>query len=273
MLLCIRKGLLLMEKLNNNRIKQIRLEQNKKQKEVANFLGITEQALSYYERGKREPKLETWQKLADYFDVPIPYLQGLGVSKDNMINLMIFRLRWNEQYGPSFLIALDHLKEILQKRINDKDMCYLNNKLDNAVKDEKSVIKFLMDHKKDDELGYLISEHLTFIDDYNFLASLPSNRNNTFYPQINDRIWQDNKDILIDYAITDNEELLLGTAANLSMLDEETIANLSKNDERKKEISYRLVLLFELLATEGDNDEKNDKLRTDIKKLLDMSEI
>ncbi|MDU7064452.1 MAG: helix-turn-helix transcriptional regulator, partial [Lactobacillus paragasseri] len=32
--------------------------------------------ISQYERGKREPKLETWQKLADFFGVSVPYLQG-----------------------------------------------------------------------------------------------------------------------------------------------------------------------------------------------------
>ena len=32
--------------------------------------------LSQYETGRREPKLETWQKLADFFGVSVPYLQG-----------------------------------------------------------------------------------------------------------------------------------------------------------------------------------------------------
>lgn len=32
--------------------------------------------LSRYETGRREPKLETWQKLADYFNVSVPYLRG-----------------------------------------------------------------------------------------------------------------------------------------------------------------------------------------------------
>lgn len=49
----------------------------KTQKDVAEYLGITEQALSFYERGKREPKLEMWIKLANYFGVPVDYLQGV----------------------------------------------------------------------------------------------------------------------------------------------------------------------------------------------------
>ncbi len=43
--------------------------------------------LSQYETGKREPKLETWKKLADFFDVPVSYLQGFGLSNEQAINI------------------------------------------------------------------------------------------------------------------------------------------------------------------------------------------
>ncbi len=33
--------------------------------------------LAKYERGDREPKLEKWQELADYFNVDVGYLQGI----------------------------------------------------------------------------------------------------------------------------------------------------------------------------------------------------
>lgn len=61
-----------------NRIKELRVEKHKTQKEIAKFLNITEQALSHYERGLREPKLKTWQALAKYFNVSVPYLQGIS---------------------------------------------------------------------------------------------------------------------------------------------------------------------------------------------------
>lgn len=59
-----------------NRIKQLRLEKGLSQRKLAEETGISQQSLSFYEKGDRRPKIETWQKLADYFDVPIPYLQG-----------------------------------------------------------------------------------------------------------------------------------------------------------------------------------------------------
>lgn len=60
-----------------NRLKEIRQEKKLSQKDLAKKLNISQQAISLYEKGDREPKLETWQKLADYFNVSVPYLQGL----------------------------------------------------------------------------------------------------------------------------------------------------------------------------------------------------
>lgn len=60
-----------------NRLKEIREENHLSQTEVAKILGVTRQAISLYEIGKRKPKLETWQKLAQLFAVPVAYIQGL----------------------------------------------------------------------------------------------------------------------------------------------------------------------------------------------------
>ena len=65
-----------------NRLRELRKEKKLTLKEVSsqleqNNLKISPDALAKYERGDREPKLETWQKLADYFNVSVPYLQGL----------------------------------------------------------------------------------------------------------------------------------------------------------------------------------------------------
>ena len=59
-----------------NRIKEIRQEKHLSQTDISKLLGVTRQAISLYEKGDREPKLETWQALADYFNVSVPYLQG-----------------------------------------------------------------------------------------------------------------------------------------------------------------------------------------------------
>ena len=48
----------------------------KTQQEMADYLGISRQAYSNYETGKREPDYETLLKLGDYLDCSIDYLLG-----------------------------------------------------------------------------------------------------------------------------------------------------------------------------------------------------
>lgn len=60
-----------------NRIKELRKSKGLTQAELAKKVGISEQAVSFYENDRRKPKIETWNRLADFFNVSIPYLQGL----------------------------------------------------------------------------------------------------------------------------------------------------------------------------------------------------
>lgn len=59
-----------------NRIKEIRLQKKVSQKDLAESIDITRQAISLYEKNLRTPSPKVWQALADYFNVSIPYLQG-----------------------------------------------------------------------------------------------------------------------------------------------------------------------------------------------------
>ncbi len=60
-----------------NRIKELREKRNLTLDDVQIQTGINRGTFSNYENGTTEPKLNTWQKLADYFNVSVPYLQGL----------------------------------------------------------------------------------------------------------------------------------------------------------------------------------------------------
>ena len=64
-----------------NRIKELRQKNSLTLKELSQQLkntgfNISPDSLAKYERGDRNPKIEKWQKLADYFNVSVPYLQG-----------------------------------------------------------------------------------------------------------------------------------------------------------------------------------------------------
>jgi transcriptional regulator with XRE-family HTH domain len=63
-------------------IKKLREENNLSQKDIAEYLGITRQAVAAYELAKREPDYEVLKKLADYFGVSVDYLLGRVTCKD-----------------------------------------------------------------------------------------------------------------------------------------------------------------------------------------------
>ena len=56
--------------------KKIRTEKGLTQKQVADGIGITEQAYQRYEYGKTVPSALVLISLADYFDVTLDYLVG-----------------------------------------------------------------------------------------------------------------------------------------------------------------------------------------------------
>ncbi|OLS39098.1 helix-turn-helix domain-containing protein [Bacillus sp. MRMR6] len=60
----------------SERLSKLRNENNKTQKQVADYLKITRPAYTAYERGTRQPDYETLQKLADYFNTTTDDLLG-----------------------------------------------------------------------------------------------------------------------------------------------------------------------------------------------------
>lgn len=80
-----------------NRLKEVRLEKKLTQKEVSLQTGIPVNTYSNYERGDREPKLATWKKLADFFDVDVGYLQGV-TNYENAVDLWAQSLSDNKEY-------------------------------------------------------------------------------------------------------------------------------------------------------------------------------
>lgn len=63
-------------------LKHLREERRLSQKDIADYLGITRQAVASYELAKREPDYEILRKLADYFDVSVDYLLGRANSRE-----------------------------------------------------------------------------------------------------------------------------------------------------------------------------------------------
>ncbi|MBZ2406124.1 helix-turn-helix domain-containing protein [Liquorilactobacillus hordei] len=66
-----------------NRLRKLRqrkgltLEEETKLLAETVSLRLSPDALAKYERGDREPKLETWESLANFFNFPVGYVQGI----------------------------------------------------------------------------------------------------------------------------------------------------------------------------------------------------
>lgn len=58
------------------RLKDLREDNDVKQKELAEYLNIKQNTYSQYENGKREIPLETLWKLADFYNTSIDYIIG-----------------------------------------------------------------------------------------------------------------------------------------------------------------------------------------------------
>ncbi|MBQ7770942.1 MAG: helix-turn-helix transcriptional regulator [Clostridia bacterium] len=55
------------------KLKEVREQNGVSQKKIAEYLGITRSAYSNYEQGIREPSLDLFQKICQFFDVKAEY--------------------------------------------------------------------------------------------------------------------------------------------------------------------------------------------------------
>ncbi|MEK5425328.1 helix-turn-helix domain-containing protein [Cytobacillus sp. FSL R7-0680] len=62
--------------LLSERLRELRKKNKLTQKQLGEFLDISESGYGYYEQGRNEPSLETIKKLAKKYDVTVSYLTG-----------------------------------------------------------------------------------------------------------------------------------------------------------------------------------------------------
>lgn len=84
-ILFIQQEVLKVAKSASNRIKEVREIRKISQKDLAQQLKTSQQAISLYEKGIREPKIEMWEKIAHVLRVTIPYLQGISYDEDDIL--------------------------------------------------------------------------------------------------------------------------------------------------------------------------------------------
>lgn len=67
-----------------NRLKELRQDKKKTQKQLADEVGVTKRTYIYWEKGERQIKPDKAQKLADYFGVSVGYLLGFGTIEEEI---------------------------------------------------------------------------------------------------------------------------------------------------------------------------------------------
>ncbi|ASV70000.1 helix-turn-helix domain-containing protein [Cytobacillus kochii] len=60
----------------SERLRELRKKHKLTQKDLGDFLGISESGYGYYEQGRNEPSLESLKKLASKYEVSVSYLTG-----------------------------------------------------------------------------------------------------------------------------------------------------------------------------------------------------
>ena len=161
--------------MTHNRIKELRKNKGLSQSQLANKVGISNQVISFYENNKREPKIETWQALADFFNVSVPYLQGIddkpntGYSKDYIYKQLddAYKEPYTKDYEiePPFTNPVLSAKEEIEKYCEqnkisipkDTDLDFWKTNFNFIFKD-KSVKRLLTtkDRYSDDDIKEII---------------------------------------------------------------------------------------------------------------------
>ena len=153
----------------NNRIKELRKLNKISQKDLVSNLGITQQALSNYEKEKRIPDQPTWQALADFFNVSVDYLKGYGYSKDYIYKQLddAYKEPYTKDYEiePPFTNPVLSAKEEIEKYCEqnkisipkDTDLDFWKTNF-NFIFDDKSVNRLLTtkDKYSDSDIKELI---------------------------------------------------------------------------------------------------------------------
>lgn len=121
------------------KIRDLRKKHGITQKALADKLGTSPQNLAQYESGKRHPKIETLQKIADALEIPVSDIIGTGFLNipDDKIDYFA---------GKGGLVVQDpqevHLNEVFDT---------LNSKGKNKAIEQIELIAMIPEYQKDPE--------------------------------------------------------------------------------------------------------------------------
>ena len=109
-----------------DRLKELRLSRHLNQAELAKRLGMSASTISMYELGKRQPRFEDEEKIADFFNVDLDYLRGSQETTTKIItgdaNLLLHIFRELDDRSRELLLTYGRgLLDIKVMRENEND--------------------------------------------------------------------------------------------------------------------------------------------------------
>ena len=99
-------------------INELRIEKNLTQAQLANVLGITQDSISLWERGKRFPDTTYVVKLADFFQVSVYYLLGRSDDLGAVIAPQSDLTREEQQLLNDFRTLSRHSRDLILDMIH-----------------------------------------------------------------------------------------------------------------------------------------------------------
>jgi|AKYZ01.1.fsa_nt_gi Helix-turn-helix. len=131
----------------NNVLKELRLEKNISQRELASQLQLSKSSISMYESGFRHPNYETLAMIADYFGVDMNYLLGktsIRNSYENADTIVSSKKPiTNIEEAVQFLMAQPFITEITNidiKKMTDDELIKASNIIAEMIRTGLKVI-------------------------------------------------------------------------------------------------------------------------------------
>lgn len=125
-------------KMIGDKIKRLRKDFEVTQKHLAREIGVSQQSISHFESGHREPPVDTLKKIASFFNVSIDYLVY-------------------ETYSKKRKIIEKHYKKIAAGVINNNSLDYISKRLKPLIKSE--YLKGLYDILSEQKIGLKTKLH------------------------------------------------------------------------------------------------------------------
>lgn len=104
-----------------DRLRQLRNDLGLLQKDLAKKVKLSQQTISLYESGKREPDYDTLKKLADFFNVSVDYLLGRTDIRTPITTAALSRTDgYDDDLPEEAKKEIDNFKEYIREKYKNR---------------------------------------------------------------------------------------------------------------------------------------------------------